>query len=508
MTNVFKRREFLATSLAAGTFLGSGDLSVFRGLRPVSAAELKRSKDIVSLQSDIEPIVRLLEETPREDVLGVFAKRIQNGLSYTEVLAALQLAGVRNVEPRPSVGHKFHTVLAVNSTHLASLSSPPETRWLPLFWGLDYFKSAAARDVRERGDWTMQPVDESAVPPAHKANRQFQTAMENWDLAAADAAVAQLARSAGANEVYEMMFRYGARDFRSIGHKAIFVANSRRTLQCIGWRHAEPILRSLTYALLMHEDGNPKDRDADADKPWRRNLKLVQTIREDWRNGNADRDATEELVAHLRTATHEEACDQIVKQLNAGVSPQSVWDGLFVFAGELLMRQPGIVALHANTTSNALAYAYRTSGNDETRRLMTLQNAAFLTMFRDAMQSRGRIKEVTIDELTSAAGEIKKTSVEDIFAELGREPMDAARMTLAHMQHTQSPHELIDAARVLIYRKSRDAHDYKFSSAVLEDFYNVSPEWRNVFLASNVFELKSSTTPDSDLVARTQAAFS
>ncbi len=508
MSNVLKRREFLASSLAAGTFLGSGDLSVFRGLRPVSAAELKRSQDIVSLQSDIEPIVRLLEETPREDVLGVFAKQIQNGLSYTEVLAALQLAGVRNVEPRPSVGHKFHTVLAVNSTHLASLSSPQETRWLPLFWGLDYFKSAADRDVRERGDWTMQPVDESAVPPAHKASRQFQTAMESWDVSAADAAVAQLARSAGANEVYEMMFRYGARDFRSIGHKAIFVANSRRTLQCIGWRHAEPILRSLTYALLMHEDGNPKDRDADADKPWRRNQKLVQTIREDWRNGKADRDATEELVAHLRTASHEEACDLVVKQLNAGVSPQSVWDGLFVFAGELLMRQPGIVALHANTTSNALAYAYRTSGNDETRRLMTLQNAAFLTMFRDAMQSRGRIKEVTIDELTSTADDVQRTGVEDIFAELGREPMDAARMTLAHMQHTQSPHELIDAARVLIYRKSRDAHDYKFSSAVLEDFYNVSPEWRNVFLASNVFELKSSTVPDSDLVARTQAAFS
>lgn len=508
MTNSFKRREFLASSLAAGTFLGSSDLSVFRGLGAVSAAELKRSKETVALQPDIEPIVRLLEETPREDVLGVFAKRIQSGLSYTEVVAALQLAAVRNVEPRPSVGHKFHTVLAVNSTHLASLSSPPDTRWLPLFWGLDYFKSAAARDVEERGDWSMPPVDESALPPAHKAMRQFQTAMENWDESAADAAVAQLARTAGANEVYEKMFRYGARDFRSIGHKAIFVANSRRTLQCIGWRHAEPILRSLTYALLMHEDGNPKDRDADADKPWRRNLELVQTIREDWRNGTADRDATEELVTHLRTASHEDACDQVVKLLNAGVSPQSVWDGLFVFAGELLMRQPGIVALHANTTSNALAYAYRSSGNDETRRLMTLQNAAFLTMFRDAMKSRGRIKEVTIEDLTKVTGERSKAGVDDIFATLGREPMDAARMTLAHLEHSQSPYEVIDAARVLIYRKSRDAHDYKFSSAVLEDFYNVSPEWRNVFLASNVFELKSSTTPDSDLVARTQAAFS
>jgi hypothetical protein len=31
------------------------------------------------------------------------------------------LAGVRNIEPRPSVGFKFHAVLVVNPVHLASL---------------------------------------------------------------------------------------------------------------------------------------------------------------------------------------------------------------------------------------------------------------------------------------------------------------------------------------------------------------------------------------------------
>jgi hypothetical protein len=34
------------------------------------------------------------------------------------VLAALLLAGVRNIQPRP-VGFKFHAVLVVNSAHLA-----------------------------------------------------------------------------------------------------------------------------------------------------------------------------------------------------------------------------------------------------------------------------------------------------------------------------------------------------------------------------------------------------
>src|SRR5690606_3584549 len=127
----------------------------------------------------------------------------------------------------------------------------------------------------ERG-WTMPPVDESAVPKPHQAPEVFVTAMDNWDEAAADAAVASLARHTGANEVFEMFFRYGARDFRSIGHKAIFVANSWRTLQSIGWQHAEPVLRSLAYALLMHEGSNPAQRDDEADRPFRTNTELVK----------------------------------------------------------------------------------------------------------------------------------------------------------------------------------------------------------------------------------------
>jgi len=103
----------------------------------------------------------------------------------------------------------------------------------------------------------MAPVNEAKVPTAHKAKQRFIEAMDDWNEEAADGAVASLVRSAGATEVIESFWRYGARDFRAIGHKAIFVANAWRTLQTIGWRHAEPIMRSLAYALQAHEGDNP-----------------------------------------------------------------------------------------------------------------------------------------------------------------------------------------------------------------------------------------------------------
>ena len=197
------RRHFLRQTLVTGTLAGLGDLPFLSALRPVSAEEARIDPRVVQLRPEIEPLVRLLEETPREKLLERVAERIQQGTSYQEILAALLLAGVRNVEPRPSVGFKFHAVLVVNSAHLASLASPDSDRWLPIFWALDYFKSSQQRDVQE-GNWTMAPVDESAVPAGHQARAALETALERWDEPAADAAVAGLVRHSGAQELFEV----------------------------------------------------------------------------------------------------------------------------------------------------------------------------------------------------------------------------------------------------------------------------------------------------------------
>jgi len=86
--------------------------------------------------------------------------------------------------------------------------------------------------------------------------------------------------------------------------------------------------------------------------------------------------------------------------------------------------------------------------------------------------------------------------------------LSAAEKTYAHLAGGGSPREFLDAARVLIYRKSRDSHDYKFSSAVLEDYYHVSPDWRNAYLAANVLNLKHARERDTPLLERTKAALS
>ena len=503
-THQTTRRRFLGTVAAAGGLAGWRAQQLLAGL-PVAEPSRKESTR-VQFGDDIEPIVRPLEDTPRDRVLDEFARRIRDGLSYQEVIAALLLAGVRNVQPRPSVGFKFHAVLVVNSAHLASLASPDKDRWLPVFWALDYFKSAQARDVQE-GNWTMQKVDESAVPSASNARQAFVQAMERWDEDAADAAIVGLARTAGANEVFELFYQLGCRDFRSIGHKAIFVSNAKRTLDCIGWHHAEPVLRSLAYALLNHQgEPNPATSNLAADQSGRRNQQLASKIGPNWLDGEVDHGATSELLAALRSNSSDDACDLVVQLLNRGTAAQSIWDALLCGAGELLMRQPGIVALHAVTSSNALRYAFATSGNEQTRKVLMLQNAAFLPLFRQAMGRRGSVSERHVDQLRPAETEGGKDgSLADIFEAVSSNRGEAASMIMQYLQHGAAE-SLIDEARRLVFLKGDDAHDYKYSSAVLEDYYSVSPPWRNQYLATAAYRLPGTRSQDNQLVARVQAA--
>lgn len=499
MTASPDRRSFLETSTA----LGLGNLAFLNTLPAVSAEEARVDPKVVRLAPEIEPLVRILEETPREALLEEVGRRVKAGLSYRDALAALLLAGVRNVQPRPSVGFKFHAVLVVNSAHLASLAGPDRERWLPIFWAIDNFKSAQAQNQKE-GGWRMKPANELKLPRADKAREAFIRAMDKWDVEEADTAVTALARSAGTNELFDLFARYGCRDFRDIGHKAIFVANSFRALECIGRHHAEPVLRSLAYALLHHEGDNPARRDGEPDRPGRRNLELARKVKPNWRDGKDSPEASGDILAAVRTGSDSELSDKVVSLLNGGVSPRSVWDGLFVSAGELLMRQPGIVGLHTLTTLNALHYAHETTADDETRKLLLLQGAAFLPLFREAMKSRGKLSDVRIDRLEAAE---KAAGPGEVFETLPTNKPEAAQMALGYLKANPGGGQaLVDAGRLLVFLKGTDSHDYKFSSAVMEDYLSISPAWRDRFLAASLFWLKGSTSPDSPIVKRTRAA--
>ncbi|MEO8493877.1 MAG: hypothetical protein ABI614_02320 [Planctomycetota bacterium] len=501
------RRQFLRTASTGSAAAFAGGLAFTSSLPRVSAEDVVVKPDVVQFSDHIEPLVRLIEESPRERLLEQVAERIKHGRSYREVLAALLLAGIRNVQPYPSVGFKFHCVLVINACHLASISGPAHERWLPIFWALDYFKSSQADEARSSG-WHMPAVHESLVPDATKAREMFVEAFDAWDVDKADAATTGLVRTAGATDVFNLFASYAARDFRSIGHKAIYLANSWRTLQVIGWQFAEPVLRSLASALLNHNgEPNPAQSDLEADRPWRESSEKIAAIPENWLSGKVDDAVPSELFQAFREETPNVAAATAVEALSRGVAPQSVWDGVFVGAGELLMRQPGIIGLHGLTTANAMHYLWQHVADDHLRRRLLLQACSFNAMFRDSAKSRGALGEQKIEDLQPLAGDASgNEALDEILSDISGNGMQAAQKLQSFLANGGSGYDFVDATRSLLFVKGRDAHDYKFSAAVLEDFGHVSPAWRDRFLALSVFNLKGTGHPDNALVKRTRSA--
>jgi hypothetical protein len=111
MNSPFPRRSFLKAAAGTGAAVGLGQLGFLSRLPSVSAAEAVLDTTHVQFRPEIEPLVRLLEDTSREQLLEEVGARIKRGTTYREVLTALQLAGVRNIQPRPS---------ALNSTRCSS----------------------------------------------------------------------------------------------------------------------------------------------------------------------------------------------------------------------------------------------------------------------------------------------------------------------------------------------------------------------------------------------------
>jgi hypothetical protein len=123
------------------------------------------------------------------------------------------------------------------------------------------------------------------------------------------------------------------------------------------------------------------------------------------------------------------------------------------------------------------------------------------------MQGRGDVKEHAIDQLQPAEDSPGPDQlVPTVFRQISDDPMQAARLVLTGLDQDLSPETLIQAARRMVFVKGNDSHDYKYSSAVLEDYYHVSPEWRPKFLAASVFQLCGAGQRDNPLVSRIRQA--
>ena len=484
------RRAFLRKATATAAAFGAARLAP-----AVSVPTMPGHADLMSL----------LIDTDRDRLLERLVARIRDGLGYPALLGAIADASARQIRPYPHVGFKYHAFMVLQAVHRTTRLGRPQDRWLPVLWAADVFKGSQAAEQR-LGNWALGPVPEHRLPAAHKAEGAFQDAMERWDPEAADAAVVGLARSVPRDRLFALLFRYGARDFRAIGHKAIAVANCYRLLGVVSPEHTEPMLRSLVLALLNHEgEPNPVDGDLAPDRAWRHNLPLANQMKApvepESEGGNR---AVFGILDVMREGSDEDAGRAMLAGLEQGVPEQQLWTAVFLAAGDLMLKQSGIISVHANTSVNAMHLAYRHAGDPGTSRLILLQAAAFLPLFRGLLGSERR--SLRIDTLEALdQDEDSGSALDDIFATVSVDRVDAARKTLDYLAARGAEPPFMSLARQYVVDRNTGYHDYKFAEAAFENAAGMESPWREPYLAASVLYLNGSNDKPNETIARARS---
>ena len=480
---------------------------------PLTRAQAQAAPDLVRFSPEIEPLVRQIESVEREKCAEWLAAQMQRGTPYRHLLAAVFLAGVRNVNPRPP-GFALHCVFLAHAAHQLSMEAPPDVRALPLFFVLDDFKAAQARDAGQKtGDYSMRALSGGIVSP-HQASVEFAAAMDAWDSERAERAAAALARFSGPTEAFENFWRYGARDYRNIGHKAIFVANANRTLQTIGWQHGEPVLRSVALALLDFGREQSMNGFALNDQCFAGNEKRVRDtfarLPAEWTgaaNGTAE---TRGLLKTIRTASVDEACAETSARLAKGsLRAGAVWEAVHLSAAELRMRASGantFAGVHAVTAANGLHAAYLAAADPRLRFLLLLQGVGWMGQFRQFAEAKPEhLQRLAIDELEPAAGGTGP-AIEETLAAIPAKPATAAALILRLADRPDTRRTYLNSVLRHSITKADEVHFYKYLVSLLETLPLVSAAWQPHLLAATAYYAKGAGDPEPAWAQRTREA--
>lgn len=454
---------------------------------------------------DTATLIRLIDETPREDCPRVLAEQIKAGVPYRELLAAAFLFAAQRT------GH--HTVYLVHGSHQLTLDAAPEDRLLPLFWAVDNMKEALAR-ARAK---PVGPLT-GPLPSPSQSLGDFTAGMEAMDGEKSERAIVSYARAVGPKRAYAELLRYACRDNYFIGHIPIGIVTAGRALDVIGWHHAEETLRYIVrdmYRTPHNLDGQPYVHNVE------RVAETFDALPVDWAGRKSDPTLVRELVDQIkRVKKWWRTNDWIAEQLASGaMQAGTVWDACFLLTSELMIRHKmggrriGNLALHSNTTSNALRYAFDTLQDPKDRYLTMLQAVSWNMESMISEENRGFLRERSIFdfEAQNLAADDEDVSAE-IFASLpprivytenldrtGQDHAAALSFSLAHRSPGNQAFNA--AARKILCRKlTINAHDMKYPMAMFEELNHVSPRYRPHLYASMVHFMQSSTSVDCPAV--------
>jgi len=423
-----------------------------------------------------------ITRTPRDGIFDLAVTMAAEGVTYRDMLAATFLAGLQEIRPR-HVGGKLHAVLMVAAAFELAERTGLNGAWQVALWNLDDFKNAQKMD-KEGGDWHLSPLPEIPLS-REKAEAELQASMEAWDDTRADRAIVALLPHLDHQGMFEVIWPLAARCYINIGHKIIFASQLERALRRVGWAHAAPALRSLIHGLLFQGRTGPQM------EAFNRSRQLLAAFPPNWQGGRSDPQQSLAILQRLRGSGWQEAQDMVLAALKDGFAPESIWDGLRLYAAELFLHRlatetpahrEALLPVHAVTVTHAFGHAWRTTAKESTKQLMLLQATAYLAFLHRDLGLIVGLREGA--EGLDTLGDSGTGLVTNLAAEF-----DALTPARAQAFLNANPHQntaLLDHMRAALIAGALEHHQFKLAGAIQEESTRVHSTFTSRILSPAV----------------------
>ncbi len=474
--------------------LGSA-LALDLDLSPAHAAE--ESKDLHF--GDLEPIVGMLQDTPKDKIIGKVVGKLNDGTSLKTMTSAAVLANARTFGGENYFG--FHIFMALAPTYAMAAELPKERAALPLLKVL-YRNAHYMQEVGGRKNEVLHAI----TPAASAKPEAIRKAVNAGDRDTGERLL--LASGKTRTELLNAAL-WHVEDNHDV-HTAVMPWRAYSVLDIVGAEHAATLFRqSVRQCAKQCENMKGKEAQLDATRAIVPNL-LEKHVLPRAKPGTkaADDQWVESFCETILASTSEQAGEAVALALAEGFLPEHIGEAISMATNQLVLRQvenwegrstngrrthgdsPGV---HASDTTNAWRNMARVGSPRH-------QAAGLMLAAMDAARSHGWTQpnkslgySKSPHPRTEDSKLVKATGAKDLLKELDgaiRENDQLRAMALAHAYGEQKLDVRAISDLLLQYAISEDGrlHSEKYYRTVQEEFQTTRAafRWRQITALARV----------------------
>ena len=326
------RREFLS-QVGQGTLLatlGCG-LANELGLARALAEDPPATLDFGARES----LVRLMQETPVDQLLPKLVEQLRSGVDLRTLVAAGALANARTFGGEDYVG--FHTMMALAPAFHMAQELPPASQPLPIFKVL-YRNTNRIQEHGGRKSEVLHAVKPAPTSGVPCTGEQLRDAVRRKDVVAAEQTFAALAQGSAEDAFNHLLM--AVQDGTEV-HRVVLPYRAWDMLRIIGKEQAHTLLRQSVRYCVQTESRSPT---ASTEEPRALLPKLLDEHKLHDRppgDRSAEDRWVEQLSQTIFKSTPAQAASAAAAALAEGMSPIAIGESITLAANQLVLRDLG-----------------------------------------------------------------------------------------------------------------------------------------------------------------------